>query len=97
MKGVVTTVRFLLRSTLLGMRDDVRRSIEHARLLVGVSSMSVGLLTFSSGRYCDGTVADHFACTRPSTYYYYSELSIFLVVVGMVLLTLWYLRMREHQ
>ena len=75
--------------------SDIRMIWHNARLFLGVGLLATGLLNFSSGKYCDGSVADHFSCTRPSTYYYYSEIMIAVAIVGAILILLWFLRRRE--
>ena len=74
---------------------DMVRVWKEGRLFVGLGLLIVGLLSFASDRYCDGTVSSHYACTRPTTYYYYPWWSIALVLVGAFLITLWLLR-RTH-
>jgi len=71
---------------------DVRLFFSHARLFFGATLVVWGLLSFSSGRYCDGALTDTFVCTRPATYYFYPPLAQFAVVFGVVLVLLWAVR-----
>jgi hypothetical protein len=67
----------------------------HATLFIGAILTVGGVLSFESGRYCDGSTSDHFACTNPSTYYDYSLLTTILIVVGVCLILLWWLKQRD--
>jgi hypothetical protein len=77
------------------LREDVAQIWEHARLFVGTAFVVVGLLSFSSDRYCDGNTSSYYACTRPSTYYEYPWWAILLTVLGSVLIVLWFLRRKN--
>ncbi len=68
----------------------------HWRLVLAIIMVVGGLLSFQSGRYCDGSTSDHFSCTRPSTYYYYPEWMVAVIVIGVILGVLWWLRDRER-
>ena len=61
-----------------------------AELFLGAGFLLLGLLNFQSDKYCDGNAADYLTCTQPSTYYYYGALEIFLILVGAVLILLWF-------
>ena len=61
-------------------------------LFLGTFLFLVGLLNFHSGRYCDGNAADYLSCTRPVTYYYFSWLEMILIVLGIFLVMLWFLK-----
>jgi hypothetical protein len=63
-------------------------------LFIGVAMTVWGLLHFSSGRYCDGTAADHFSCINSATYYFYDEWTILVVIFGALLITHWLLSRR---
>jgi hypothetical protein len=91
----VRTIRAL--SVFFGKKftEDVRVIWKHARLFFGLAFLAIGLLSFSSSKYCDGNASAHYACTRPTTYYYYSPWAIFLVLLGIFLITLWYLRSKK--
>ena len=65
-------------------------------LFVGTFLFLMGFLNFHSGRYCDGNAADYLSCTRPVTYYYFTWLEVGLVVVGIFLIMLWFLK-RERK
>lgn len=74
---------------------DMRICISAWRLVVGLLLVVSGLLAFASDRYCDGTASAYYACTNPSTYYYYPWWAIMLTAIGVVLCVLWFLRARE--
>lgn len=67
-----------------------------AELFLGVALTLAALLDFQNGKNCDGNTADYLSCTRPSTFYYYSWWQIALVVIGVFLLMIWFLRLRRH-
>lgn len=82
----------LIRDALV---DDAAIVWNHFRLVFGVVLLLTGLLTFDSGRYCDGLLESQADCTRPSTYYYFDATSIILMVIGALLVVVWRLRDRE--
>ena len=73
--------------------DEILR---HARLFTGLALTVVGLLSFTSDRYCDGNASSYYACTRPATYYFYPWWAILLIVLGSFLIVLWFLRRQHH-
>lgn len=75
-------------------RDDIRTVVRNGKLFLGMTFFVVGLFSFVSDRYCDGNVASYYACTRPATYYYYPWWAVILVLVGVTLVTLWFLQRR---
>ena len=97
--GIVKRGFFTVGAVILFVRDalirDLRDILRHGRLFVGMAFVSTGLLSFASGRYCDGMTSSYVACTRPSTYYYYSWWAITLVVVGLFFIVLWSLRSKK--
>lgn len=82
----------MMRAGVVGCRDDIRLGVAHIRLVVGTVLMTIGLLSFASDRYCDGTASSHYACTNPSAYYYYPWWAVGLVSVGVLLVVLWWVR-----
>jgi SNF family Na+-dependent transporter len=80
--------------------DAVEEYIEimrrEATLFAGTFFVIVGMLSFSSNKYCDGNTAEYLSCTRPTTYYYYGSFQIALVILGVFLVLLWVLKRREH-
>ncbi len=86
------TLRYLFMMTRRGVMRDLLIFMENIRLMVGSLLLVGGLLSIKSGRYCDGTFSDHFACTRPATYYYYDEVTIGIILLGVLLILLWYMR-----
>lgn len=68
--------------------------VSHLRLFLGMLLALIGLLSFASDLYCDGNVSSYYACTRPSTYYYYPWWATLLIVLGVTLVVIWFLRQR---
>ena len=66
-----------------------------ATLFAGTFFVIVGLLHFRSDKYCDGNTAEYLSCTRPTTYYYFGAFEIALVVLGVFLLLLWWVKKRS--
>ncbi len=65
----------------------VRREGE---LFFGTAVTIIGMLGFSSSRYCDGNTAEYLSCTRPSAFYYYDMGHIALVVLGVFYILIWF-------
>ena len=86
------TLRYVLALTWYGFRKDLIVFWENIRLMVGSVLLVGGLLSVESGVYCDGNRADHFSCTRPTTYYYFDEVTIGVILLGLILVLLWYMR-----
>lgn len=63
-----------------------------SQLFVGTALFVIGFFGFESGKYCDGNTSEYLSCTRPSTYYYYDTFHTILIIVGVSLIILWYLR-----
>ena len=87
------TILIFFRNSL---QDDIIQIWIHARLFFGTAFISIGLLSFSPNRYCDGNASNYYACTRPSTYYTYPWWAIGLVIIGSFLIILWYLRRKTR-
>jgi hypothetical protein len=64
-------------------------------LFLGALLLLLGLLNWSSGKYCDGNTADYLSCTNPATYYYYNALEIGLIVLGALLILVWFVKNRQ--
>lgn len=62
---------------------------EHALLFAGLVLFTTGVFSFRSDKYCEGNATEYYACTNPTTYYYYPTITIAAVVVGIVLIALW--------
>lgn len=77
----------------IGMRANV--IVRESDLFLGVALFLIGLLGFESGRYCDGNSADYLSCTRPATYYFYDAPHMMLIVLGVFLILVWFLRARR--
>ena len=90
------TVRAVGRTIRHSLWEDGVLVLWHWRLVLGGVLFVGGLLSIQSGRYCDGATSDHFSCTRPATYYYYPEWLIAVILLGALLLALWWLRDRER-
>ncbi len=98
--GAVTRVLFTMGAFVLflwdALRDDLKLVWNNGRLFVGIAMSCVGILSYASSTYCDGTVSDHYSCTRPSTYYYYPWWAIALVTFGSFFIVLWFLRKKKR-
>ncbi len=67
-----------------------------ADIFLGSALLTIGLLGFESGRYCDGNVNDHISCTRPATFYYFDTLDIVFIVLGLFFIFVWYFKHTER-
>lgn len=74
------------------VNEDVLIIKRNLDLFLGLGISIYAFLNFSSGRYCEGNPATHFSCTHPATHYFYETNTIFLFIVGIFLITLWYLK-----
>lgn len=72
--------------------DDFRIIRREATLFLGIALTTIGLMNFRNGKNCDGNTVDYLSCTRPSTFYYYSAFEMFLVTLGLFLITVWIVR-----
>ena len=95
-KRVLFVVKFLSTSVADAFSVDIDDILRNSRLFLGSVMILVGVLSFSSDRYCDGNASSYYACTRPSTYYFYPWWAIALVVVGSTLTILWFLRRQRN-
>ncbi len=77
--------------------ENVRVIRREVNLFLGSALSILGLLNWSTGKYCDGNTADYLSCTRPTAYYYYGWFSITLILVGVTLLLVWYVRNRRSK
>ena len=93
-------VVFCLEYVADGLIEGYEVMRKEAGLFWGVLFIITGLFGFRSGRYCDGNTADYLSCTRPAAYYYYDTLHIILLVIGIFLIMIWFLkqnrRSKEH-
>jgi hypothetical protein len=90
--GILRFVRALFLYLRDALHDDLIDVLRNGKLFLGMLLAGIGLLSFSSDRYCDGNTSSYYACTRPSTYYYYPWWAIALVIIGSFLIVLWFLR-----
>jgi hypothetical protein len=77
------------------LQENLRMMLREADLFIGVIFTLLGLLNWSSAKYCDGNTSDYLSCTRPATYYYYGALEITLIIVGVLLVVIWALKQRK--
>lgn len=77
--------------------ENVRVMRREVNLFLGSALSILGLLNWSTGKYCDGNTADYLSCTRPTAYYYYGWFSVTLVLVGVMLLLVWFVRNRRSK
>ncbi len=67
---------------------------QESDLVLGTALTIIGVFSFESAKYCDGNATDYLSCTRPSTYYYYGGFEIFLIIAGVFLVMIWFLKRR---
>jgi hypothetical protein len=88
------------KAMLLFLKDKIYEDFElmlyHGRLFFGIILTGIGMLSFTSDRYCDGNTSSFYACTRPATYYYYPWWAILCTLLGTVFVTLWFLRKKKQ-
>lgn len=77
----------------LGIRGAI--AARESDLFLGAGLFIVGLFGFESARYCDGNSADYLSCTRPATYYFYDAPHTILIVLGVFLILVWFVRNRR--
>ena len=77
----------------LGVR--ARIAATESDLFLGAALFLVGFFGFESGRFCDGNSADYLSCTRPATYYFYDAPHTILIVLGVFLILVWFVRNRR--
>jgi hypothetical protein len=78
-----------------GLADDLIVLAKNMRLFLGTALVLIGVLSIASDRYCDGNTSSYYACTRPSTFYYYPWWAILTITLGSFLIVLWFLRRRQ--
>ena len=93
----VARVAWLILEHVFDLIADVLEEYAHImrrefELFFGTAFVGIGLLNFQNGKNCDGNTADYLACTRPSTFYYYNWFEITLVVIGVFLILLWFMK-----
>lgn len=86
--------RYLYDMFLDELASDWKVFKKEARVFIGSALFIAGLVGFESGKYCDGNTADYLSCTRPSTYYYYDKVDVFLLIVGTFFILAWFLTPR---
>ena len=87
----VATFRFL--DALLDIAEtDWAIMKREGDLFLGALIGLLGLLNVQSGKYCDGNTSDYLSCTRPTTYYYYNGLEVALIIIGVFLILLWWMK-----
>jgi hypothetical protein len=89
---------FMLRSTIEGtidfISDHLRQLTREPALFLGAALLLVGLLSFESGKYCDGNTAQYLSCTRPAVYYYFDALDVTSAVLGAFFMLAWMVKRR---
>ncbi len=91
------TVEYLSVRVAEALGVNVRIMREEADLFVGATLTLLGLLNWSSSKYCDGNTADYLSCTRPTTYYYYGWFEIALVILGTLLVLVLFVKNRRSR
>ena len=92
---VWVSIEYLSVHLLDALAEDARIIRQEADLFSGMIIFLLGFLNWSSAKYCDGNSSDYLSCTRPATYYYYGAFEIVLIMFGVVLLLLWFVKRRH--
>jgi len=71
---------------------NLRIIIKNINLFFGFALLLIGVFSFNSDKYCDGNTANYLSCTRPTTYYYYEGWDVALIVAGISLILIWFLK-----
>ncbi len=79
------------------MSVNVRIILHEIDLFIGTVLLTIGLFSFESDKYCDGNTSEYLACTRPSTFYYFSSLDILFITVGLFFILIWFLKDRADR
>ena len=95
MRTVWVSVEYLSVRVLEAIVEDLRIMREEIDLFLGAAFVLLGVMNWSTGKYCDGNSSDYLSCTRPTVYYYYGAFEIVLVVFGIALVLLWIVK-RQH-
>ena len=66
--------------------------LDNTFLFIGVVFMASSILNFDHGRYCDGTIVDHYSCVNSATFYEYSTTAIFVFIFGVICTSFWYVK-----
>jgi hypothetical protein len=88
-------ITYIRKAVVDGAQETFASVVREFDLFLGNALLLIGLLSFESDKFCDGNTADYLSCTRPSTYYYFDYLDIFLIVVGSTLVIAWFLKQRR--
>ena len=65
-------------------------------LFLGLTLLLLGILNWSVGKYCDGNTGDYLSCTRPEAYYYYGAFQTGLIILGALLIAVWFMKNHSH-
>lgn len=85
-------IAYLFDSTIDAVSEYVHVIVREKELFLGAGFALIGVFSFESDKFCDGNTANYLSCTRPSTFYYFDALDITLIVVGVFLLLIWFLK-----
>ncbi len=66
-------------------------------LFVGFGLLTYGLFSFEASKFCEreGSSRRIFDCIDPTTYYYYSDQGLSLIIIGVLFVTFWYVKNRK--
>lgn len=95
MRGIALLFNRLVYGVVDILADSLRTIAREKELFLGTGLALLGLLNFNVGRYCDGNTAEYLSCTRPAVYYYFDALDIALIIVGVFLVLVWFVRVRS--
>ena len=92
LRTVWVSVEYLSVRVLEAIVEDLRIMREEIDLFLGTGLFLLGMLNWSTGKYCDGNSSDYLSCTRPTVYYYYNAFEIILAILGVGLVLLWFVK-----
>ncbi len=87
---------YLFESIIDAVGEYIGVIVREKELFLGAALSLIGLFSFESDKFCDGNTANYLSCTRPSTFYYFDALDITLIVIGVFLLLIWFLKQSKR-
>lgn len=88
----VLFVNYIFDTLLVSLRKNFSIMLKEIDLFLGSALVIIGMLSFESDKYCDGNTADYLSCTRPTTYYYFDAFDKILILLGVFLIILWFVK-----
>lgn len=97
LRAVWISIEYIAYHIAKAFGENLRTMRKEMNLFLGAALTVLGMLNWSTGKYCDGNTADYLSCTRPTAYYYYSWFSVTLVLIGVLLVLVWFVRNRKSK